>query len=114
MEDNERSNNTVDIDSGEDFASLLAQYEQSHDPLKSGQVVEGKIVRIFDNEVLVDAGGRSEGILKKDEIVGPDGSLLFGVGDSIPLSSRRTVPSSRPLWRKPLPPVRTWRAKLLR
>jgi small subunit ribosomal protein S1 len=85
MEDKERSNNTVDIDSGEDFASLLAQYEQSHDPLKSGQVVQGKIVRIFDNEVLVDAGGRSEGILKKDEIVGPDGSLLFGVGDSIPV-----------------------------
>ena len=68
MEDKERSNNTVDIDGGEDFASLLAQYEQSHDPLKSGQVVQGKIVRIFDNEVLVDAGGRSEGVLKKDEI----------------------------------------------
>jgi small subunit ribosomal protein S1 len=85
MEDKERSNNAVDFDGGEDFASLLAQYEQSHDPLKSGQVVQGKIVRIFDNEILVDAGGRSEGILKKDEIVGPDGRLLFGVGDSIPV-----------------------------
>jgi small subunit ribosomal protein S1 len=85
MEDKERSNNAVDFESDEDFASLLAQYEQSHDTLKSGQVVNGKIVRIFDNEVLVDAGGRSEGILKKDEIVGPDGALLFGVGDSIPV-----------------------------
>jgi small subunit ribosomal protein S1 len=85
MEENESSNNTVDIDNGEDFASLLAKYEQSHDPLKSGQVVQGKIVRIFDTEVLVDAGGRSEGILKKEEIVGPDGSLLFAVGDSIPV-----------------------------
>jgi small subunit ribosomal protein S1 len=98
MEDKERSNNTVDIDGGEDFASLLAQYEQSHDPLKSGQVVQGKIVRIFDNEILVDAGGRSEGILKKDEIVGPDGSLLFGVGDSIPVMVDSGAVLDHQLW----------------
>ena len=69
MEDKERSNNTVDIDGGEDFASLLAQYEQSHDPLKSGQVVQGKIVRIFDNEVLVDAGGGRSEEFKEGQIV---------------------------------------------
>ena len=85
MEDKKTSNNAVETDNEEDFASLLAQYERSHDALKSGQVVQGKIVSIFDTEVLVDAGGRSEGILKKEEITAPDGSLLFGVGDSIPV-----------------------------
>ena len=85
MEDKKTSNNAIEINDEEDFASLLAQYERSHDLLKSGQVVQGKIVSVFDTEVLVDAGGRSEAILKRDEITGPDGSLLYGVGDSIPV-----------------------------
>src|SRR2546430_4947295 len=85
MEDKKTSNNAIEINDEEDFASLLAQYERSHDLLKSGQVVQGKIVSVFDTEVLVGAGGRSEAILKRDEITGPDGSLLYGVGDSIPV-----------------------------
>jgi small subunit ribosomal protein S1 len=85
MENNETLNNSNDINNEEDFATLLARYEESRDQVKSGQVVQGKIVSIFDTDVLVDAGGRSEGILKKEEITGPDGSLLYGVGDSIPV-----------------------------
>src|SRR3972149_370089 len=42
-----------------------------------------KIVGIFDTEILVDAGGRSEGILKREEITAPDGSLMYGEGDTI-------------------------------
>ena len=67
----------------EDFATLFAEYEKSRKPLKPGQVVEGKIVGIYDKDVLVDAGGRSEGLMMKDEIKGPDGDLMFKLGDSI-------------------------------
>ncbi len=86
MEDKDQvdaSSEVVDEEEEEDFATLLAKYEQSRPPLKPGQVVEGKIVGIYDNELLVDAGGRSEATLMKDEIKGPDGKLLFGMGDSI-------------------------------
>lgn len=84
MEDKETLNNSEVANPEEDFASLLAQYEQkSSKRLKPGGVVQGKIVSIFDTEVLVDAGGRSEGILKKEEITAPDGTLLYGIGDSI-------------------------------
>jgi small subunit ribosomal protein S1 len=69
----------------EDFATLLARYEESKRQIRTGQLVEGRIVSIFDTEVLVDAGGRSEGILKREEIAGPDGTLLFNVGDVIPV-----------------------------
>ena len=86
MEDKDQvdaGSEVVDEEEEEDFATLLAKYEQSRPPLKPGQVVEGKIVGIYDNELLVDAGGRSEATLQKDEIKGPDGKLLFGMGDSI-------------------------------
>ena len=76
-------NNEINNGNEEDFATLFAKYEKTRQQLKPGQVVEGKIVGIYDNEVLVDAGGRSEGTLYKDEIKGPDGKLMFGMGDFI-------------------------------
>lgn len=85
MQEKETPGNPSEINGEEDFASLLAQYEESHDKLRSGKIVQGKIVRVFETEVLVDAGGRSEGVLNKEEITNPDGSLLFNVGDSIPV-----------------------------
>ena len=63
MEDKDRLNPEVEVDSEEDFASLLAQYEGASTRLRPGKVVQGRIVSIFDTEVLVDAGGRAEGIL---------------------------------------------------
>ncbi len=85
MEDKDQSDVSTEVEEEEeeDFATLLAKYEKSRPPLKPGQVVEGKIVGVYDNELLVDAGGRSEATLQKDEIKGPDGKLLFGMGDSI-------------------------------
>lgn len=76
-------NGEISNENEEDFATLFAKYEETRKRVKPGQVVEGKIVGVYDNEVLVDAGGRSEGILKKDEIKGPDGELIFKLGDSI-------------------------------
>lgn len=83
MEEKDRLNKGTEVNPEEDFASLLAQYEETSPRLRPGKVVQGKIVTIFDTEVLVDAGGRSEGVLKKEEITAADGNLLFGVGDTI-------------------------------
>jgi ribosomal protein S1 len=60
MEDKDRLDNATESNNEEDFATLLAQYEEASPRLKPGKVVQGKIVSIFDTEVLVDAGGRSE------------------------------------------------------
>ena len=67
MEDKETLNNGDGMNQEEDFASLLAQYEQkSSKRLKPGGVVQGKIVSVFDTEVLVDAGdGRREFLKEK-------------------------------------------------
>ena len=85
MEDKDQldASSEVGEEEEEDFATLFAKYEETRPQLKPGQVVEGKIVGIYDNELLVDAGGRAEATLQKDEIKGPDGKLLFGMDDSI-------------------------------
>ena len=85
MEDKDQldASSEVGEEEEEDFATLFAKYEETRPQLKPGQVVEGKIVGVYDNELLVDAGGRAEATLQKDEIKGPDGKLLFGMGDSV-------------------------------
>ena len=85
MEDKDQLDTSSEVgqEEEEDFATLFAKYEETRPQLKPGQVVEGKIVGIYDNELLVDAGGRAEATLQKDEIKGPDGKLLFGMDDSI-------------------------------
>src|SRR5580765_4639423 len=81
--DNEKSEQRNEVSHEEDFAALLAKYNETATQLKPGNIVQGKIVGIFDTDILVDAGGRSEGILKREEITGPDGNLLYGEGDTI-------------------------------
>jgi small subunit ribosomal protein S1 len=83
MEDTQNNNNSNQNE--EDFASLFARYEQEKSELKQGQIAQGKIISLYDTEVLVDVGGRAEGVLPKEEITAPDGQLLFKVGDVIPV-----------------------------
>ena len=81
--DNEKLEQKNEVSHEEDFAALLAKYNETATQLKPGNIVQGKIVGIFDTDILVDAGGRSEGILKREEITAPDGSLMYGEGDTI-------------------------------
>jgi len=46
MEDKDRLN-PGEVNSEEDFASLLAQYEGASQRLRPGKVVQGKIVSVF-------------------------------------------------------------------
>ncbi|MFN8007148.1 MAG: S1 RNA-binding domain-containing protein [Terriglobia bacterium] len=81
--DKEKLEPKNEVSHEEDFAALLAKYNETATQLKPGNIVQGKIVGIFDTEILVDAGGRSEGILKREEITAPDGSLMYQEGDTI-------------------------------
>jgi small subunit ribosomal protein S1 len=84
MEENNNFNEQANSQE-EDFASLLDSFERSRGEMKAGQIAQGKIVSIFDTEVLVDVGGRSEGVMPREEITTADGSLLFQVGETIPV-----------------------------
>ncbi|MBZ7936197.1 MULTISPECIES: 30S ribosomal protein S1 [Campylobacter] len=63
----------------EDFGQLLDAFDKS----KEEAMAEGVIVEIKNDEVYVDIGKKSEGILPLAEIQKDDGQLLFKTGDRI-------------------------------
>lgn len=67
----------------EDFGKLLDAYDKS----KEEAIFEGKIVAIKNDEVYVDIGKKSEGLLALEEIQDDKGNLTFNVGDSIKVAT---------------------------
>ncbi|HET7637666.1 MAG TPA: S1 RNA-binding domain-containing protein, partial [Ktedonobacteraceae bacterium] len=67
--DQEGQNNNNPEEMGE-FNEMAALLEQSVSPIniKRGDVVEGVIVRIDQDEILVDIGLKSEGVLSTKEL----------------------------------------------
>jgi small subunit ribosomal protein S1 len=48
----------------EDFGKILAEHEQSHrSEISEGEVVKGRVVKISDQNVIIDVGFKSEGIV---------------------------------------------------
>ena len=48
-----------------------------------GQIVSGTIVQMHHDSVIVDIGGKSEGVISKSEFVGADGIFAVKVGDKV-------------------------------
>jgi len=62
-----------------DFQSLIEQYD--HSEVRDGEVVEGTVVKIEKDWVLVDIGYKSEGQVPLHEFLDHDGKLTVKVGD---------------------------------
>ncbi|HEB8062347.1 TPA: 30S ribosomal protein S1 [Campylobacter coli] len=72
-------NNLEDYLEDEDFGQLLEAFDKSREET----ITEGVIVEIKNDEVYVDVGRKSEGILALNEIQDDNANLLFNVGDNI-------------------------------
>jgi small subunit ribosomal protein S1 len=75
---------------GDEYARLLEMYDQSLRTLAEGEVVRGRVLRISANEVIVDVGYKSEGIIDLDEFLGPDGRHHVAIGDEIDVLLEKT------------------------
>ncbi|MBI4169504.1 MAG: S1 RNA-binding domain-containing protein, partial [Acidobacteria bacterium] len=75
---------------GEEYARLLEMYDQSLRTLAEGEVVRGRVLRLSGNEVVVDVGYKSEGIIDLDEFRGPDGLAHVKVGDEVDVLLEKT------------------------
>jgi small subunit ribosomal protein S1 len=62
----------------ESFADL---FESSIRELKPGNVVKGTIVQVNSDTVIVDVGGKSEGVIACSEFFGEEGQIEVKVGD---------------------------------
>ncbi|MGE5347118.1 MAG: 30S ribosomal protein S1, partial [Acidithiobacillales bacterium] len=77
-------------ESGE-FARMLAESERS---LKEGELIRGRVVQVTNDEILVDIGYKSEGMIPRHEFSGPGAGKLPQPGDEIEAILERTESSS--------------------
>jgi small subunit ribosomal protein S1 len=80
------ASDTSDADgefSMEDFGKILAEHEQSHrSEISEGEVVKGRVVKISDQNVIIDVGFKSEGIVAINEF--KDGEqITINPGDEV-------------------------------
>lgn len=67
----------------EDFAAMLEQSMVKRQKLEPGQAVDAKIVKITDEWVFLDLGGKGEGYLDRKEVLDADGNITVREGDTI-------------------------------
>lgn len=65
----------------EDFSELVKNYDLKN--LASNAAIEGRIVDIVENRVVIDIGQKTEGILDRQELLDWDGNMKYKVGDTI-------------------------------
>jgi len=79
MSDKDLKGNVDELD---DFGKLLAEHEQTQS-IKEGEIVEGTVIWVSKDYVMVDIGHKSEGRIPLDEFIGPDGKIGVAAGDRI-------------------------------
>ena len=64
---------------------LLAEQDSDIKSFKHGDVVEGKVVRIDKDEILVDIGAKSEGVVSNRELYGrnAESQPQLRIGDTV-------------------------------
>jgi len=61
----------------DEMLALINQYEETLTDIQEGQILEGTVIEVRDNEVLLNIGFKSEGVINLDEF----GSTAVSVGD---------------------------------
>jgi small subunit ribosomal protein S1 len=70
-------------ESEENFAAMLEQSLVKRQKLEPGQVVEARIVKVSDEWVFLDLGGKGEGYIDKKEVLDESGAPTVKEGDTI-------------------------------
>lgn len=71
-----------------DFAALLAEFDQTHQgttdkAAKPGDQVKGRVVAITEEQVFIDLGGKAEGVMDAASLRDAEGQLSVAVGDEV-------------------------------
>ncbi len=53
--------------SGADMLALINSYEETLTDIQEGQILKGTVIEVRENEVLMDIGFKSEGVINRDE-----------------------------------------------
>jgi small subunit ribosomal protein S1 len=80
--------NPSDIQGPEEksFAELMEAYESGRDEhIQVGERIRGNILSIGKDSVFVDTGTKIDGVVDRSELLDENGSLPYGVGDTLEL-----------------------------
>ena len=80
---------------GEDFGSMLDQFEQEQSALQEGEVVRGTVVGITERGVVIDFGYKSEGIVNQNEFM-ENGEITVKRGDEVDVLVNTWKPARLP------------------
>jgi len=83
----------IDVEEVDDFGQALADFESGGKAIKEGEVVTGRVLKILENEVIVDVGYKSEGVIELEEFRGLDGKIRVSPGDTVDVLLERTEDS---------------------
>ena len=83
----ENSTNSEDDDQMMTMAELLAQEEEFFHVLQRGDIVKGIVASKRSNEILIDVGAKSEGVVDAKDLsyLSPDEIAEIKVGDEVPV-----------------------------
>ncbi|MCZ7650798.1 MAG: 30S ribosomal protein S1 [Thermoanaerobaculia bacterium] len=79
-----------DAASSAEYQEFLALYDESMRNLTEGEIVRGRVVAITANEVIVDVGYKSEGLIPIEEFRGVDGAVHVKEGDDVEVLLEKT------------------------
>ena len=66
---------------------LIEQYSQAHQAPTEGEIFEGRVIEVTDLGVVVDIGGKAEGLVPAQEFVAVGGVIPFVPGQTIEVQS---------------------------
>src|ERR1035437_804989 len=81
----------VDFPSEEDYEHLIEDYSHLAPP-SEGELLQGHVVKVNPNEVIVDFGYKLEGLVPIDQLKQPDGTVSVRAGDPIDVMVDRNGP----------------------
>ena len=80
----------VELQDGMTYEQLVEMYDESMRHLTEGEIVAGKVIAITSNDVIVDVGYKSEGLIPIREFTSREGELQVGVGDAVEVLLEQT------------------------
>ena len=96
----------------ESFAALFEASSEQTDSLKEGDIVQGSVIKVNRDTVVVDIGYKSEGVIPASEFIDTSGKVSVNAGDRVDVLVRgggiaycchSTSSTAAPL------PLRCWR-----
>jgi len=77
------SNETQAQNRGDSFAALFEASLATQDSIREGEIVQGTVLRVGKDNVVVDIGFKSEGVIPIAEFAGATGELAVKPGDRV-------------------------------